>query len=153
MWIDPNFELPRSSFALVVGMPKRAVEDAPAPPAPRRRLSGKAAVVESDGLAARVQSVVSIASSLEKKQICENILQPLLPVFQKWEQGSPAAVAASGIAAFSLEQYCSSMSTDGSYMCTVHFHQLGLVTWLSTWTYCILLAACNTFLGSLAAVT
>ena len=47
-------------------MPKRAVEDAPAPPAPRRRLSGKAAVVESDGLAARVQSVVSIASSLEK---------------------------------------------------------------------------------------
>ena len=111
----------------------------------RRRVKGKTSVGDGvDGLPKHALALMRANSTgLERKQICDNILNPLLSIFERWEQSAPMAVGFSGIGPFSAEQYQKSMAADQSYVCTVHFRKIGLVGvqgwfffWLDTGAHC-----------------
>lgn len=107
---------------------KRPLADSPEQPGSvRKRLLKKTSGWE--GLAEHAHALVQANSegNLEKKQICENILKPLLPVFQEWSQHRPPPSEFSGIMPLSADLYQKNMTSSKTCVCTVHFYDIGLV--------------------------
>lgn len=87
----------------------------------------KSRATEPEGLIAQAKSLIQTASGVEKLQVVQNVIQPLMEAFQEWSDSSMPCSPQGGFAAFSASEYRKCMTRDGTYQCTVHFMHVALV--------------------------